>query len=666
LIRSKPKISITFIAILRPLLPVLYQFVFLFLLQFLNRLIWFAGNAYWLQPLGLKAYLHAFLVGCYFDLPVMAYVFAPLWLWWAIAPSSVNQKNIVFRILATALAICTLLFNAIDAGYSKVTSKRSGKELLDVLLDPANEISNYLLDYWWGLLLILFSSMLVWRFFPMPLPIQANRQRGRFRWPLGLKSSVALVLRLGIAGFCILVIGRGGSRLRPLQASDASEYVLPEISPLVVSTPFSLISSFQTQGLKSVEWCSKQQLDSMVLGNSIPCSKWTALPSGTAPKNLVVIVVESLARDYTGFLNGAPYTPFLDQLAKNPDAVTLPYCFANGTKSIEMAPSIFAGMPSLMEDFFITSSYSTNRFTNAFGLFGRWGYSTSFFHGSNNGTMGFQSFFKNGGLQQYFGINEYPNTQRDFDGHWGIFDEPYLQHFCKEVSAMKTPFFTSVFTLSSHHPYSLPPNLQIKLPGSEKTVQKTIAYADYSLQQFFKSASQQPWFNNTLFVITGDHTSHGTLEYFYSPSGHYEVPVLYYFPGNGESLKSKLDINVSNKTCSQLDLIPTAVSILQDKPAIRLGMGRSILDTSYNGFSYHMDKGLFYILQYPYVLVMNTQGECLEFYSQIRNSNRKTNLIGSKDVTLLRQKGKMHVAIKAAVQSYRNALINNRWDTEFN
>jgi len=128
-----------------------------------------------------------------------------------------------------------------------------------------------------------------------------------------------------------------------------------------------------------------------------------------------------------------------------------------------------------------------------------------------------------------------------------------------------------------------------------------------------------------LFVITGDHTSHGTLEYFYSPSGHYEVPVLYYFPGNGESLKSKLDINVSNKTCSQLDLIPTAVSILQDKPAIRLGMGRSILDTSYNGFSYHMDKGLFYILQYPYVLVMNTQGECLEFYSQIRNSNRKTN-----------------------------------------
>jgi len=669
----------------------LYQLLFVILMQQLGRLIWFFGNAYWLQPLGIWEYSKVFFIGFYFDLPLVAYCFAPLWIWWVLFPYSIHKRNYFVRSIAVLLLFLTLLLNAIDAGYSNVTSKRSGKELLDVLLDPANNLSTYILDYWWGVLLMLGLALFLWRYFPMPpkQEIYPIRRKSLLLLPVSFKGRnfVNLGLRFILIMGMLLFAGRGGTRLRPLRASDASEFVLPEISPLLVSTPFSIISSFQSNKLKLVNWVNNPQ--GKVLANSLPISliidqlkvhkaikdslSFTTSPDNylannkTYPSpNIVLIVVESLARDYTGFLNGAPYTPFLDKLAKNPDAVVFPYCFANGTKSIEMAPSIFAGMPNLMEDFFITSSYSTNRFTNAFGYLRKLNYTTQFFHGSNNGTMGFRSFFKSGGLQEYYGINEYPHADIDFDGHWGIFDEPYLQYVCKRLSENKQPFFSSVFTLSSHHPYAIPKALEKQFPGANLTVQKTIAYADYSLEKFFESARKQPWFTNTIFIITGDHTSHGTLGYFYSPSGHYEVPLLVFAPGRGSTLQPTMNPVILQKTCSQLDILPTCLSYVWNTSTVRLGMGRSLLDSSYAGYSYHYDKGLFYIIQYPFVLVLNDRGECVDFYRQLRNSNKQESLLTSQNAEFLNKKMELFQQLKATIQLYRTALTSNRWDELFN
>ena len=686
----------------------LFQLLFIILTQQIGRLIWFVGNVYWLQPLGVWEYFQVFLIGFYFDAPVVAYLFLPVWVWWSFAPSTITIKNYLFRGISTGLIFSTVLLNAIDAGYSNVTSKRSGKELLDVLADPANKVSNYILDYWWGVILIFLFGWLIWRFFPVPkvevtskktaqpsktnsIEIDSSDDKSRNQqlpskslwYPLS-----STLLRFLLIVLVILFFGRGGTRLRPLRASDAAEFVVPEISPLLVSTPFSMISSFQSAGLTAVQWLNQGSESFHLHGNSLSLgdyikNNYSDNHSGYKPNlstidssiltqnktrksNVVLIVVESLARDYTGFLNGAPYTPFLDKLAKNPDAVVFPFCFANGTKSIEMAPSIFAGMPNLMEDFFITSSYSTNRITNVFGLMKSMNYTTQFFHGSNNGTMGFRSFFKSGGLQEYFGIDEYPSKEVDFDGHWGIFDEPYLQYFSKKLSQNQQPFFSSVFTLSSHHPYAIPESLKSKFPGSNLTVQKTIAYADYSLEKFFQSASKESWFENTIFIITGDHTSHGTLGYFYSPSGHYEVPFLIFAPGKGDALRSSFTTEITQKTCSQLDVFPTSLSFAFDMPNLSIGMGRSLLDSSYKGYSYHYDKGLYYIIQYPYVLIMNEQGENIEFYKQLRNSNKKENLENSPLPEVQLKKTELLFHLKAAVQGYRRGLTSNQWDRLFN
>jgi hypothetical protein len=644
------------------------QMLFAFGILSISRLVWFVANVFWLPPIGIDEYVYAHLVGIYFDIPVVALIYLPVWMWVVFGDLWRERFPKINRILFLISTMIVLIFNGIDTGYSQVTAKRSGFELFDTLGDDANRFAPYLTDNWYIILGLAAMGYLIYRWVPVrgqypDINFKARPLRGLF--------ATAAFGGLWLLSF------RGGFQLRPLRAIDASNFVQPEIAPLVTSTPLQIISTWQRNGLPDFEFEIQFPANSTITSDpkNSRAHKWLfdnsttlapfpmsrTLGGGWVQPNIVFIVVESLARDYTGFGNGKPFTPFLNKIAADPQTIQFPYCFANGTKSIEMVPSIFCGMPSLMSEFYVTSAYANNKVNNSYQL--AKGYKTAFFHGSNNGTMGFQSFLKQTGLQQYHGIDQYPSDlyNRDFDGNWGIFDEPYLQHFSNCLDTLNNPnkpFFASVFTLSSHHPYTVPAPYLNKLPGSPGTVQHTIAYADIALKKFFQTASTKPWFNNTVFVITGDHTSHSDKEYFYSQSGHYEVPFLIYSPGLNfnecliqkgnhkikeyaksvvpgwhtitqspwaqKSVDSILQI-AKNKTLSQCDILPTLWDLLgANNP--RLGFGRSAFDPNYEGYSTHIDKDLYYIIQYPFVLALNQQGEVVDYHKQLRNNNNAQKL----------------------------------------
>jgi hypothetical protein len=612
-------------------------------------------------------------VGIYFDIPVVALIYLPVWIWVVYGDSWRQQFPIVNRILFVISSMVVLIFNGIDTGYSQVTAKRSGFELFDTLGDDANRFAPYLTDNWYIILGLAAMGYLIFRWVPFrgQYPDLSFRKR-----PLR-----GLVATAAFGGLWLLSF-RGGFQLRPLRAIDASNFVQPEIAPLVTSTPLQIISTWQRNGLPDFEFKIQFPTNSTITSDpkNSRAHQWlfdnsTTLPpfpmsrtlgGGWVQPNIVFIVVESLARDYTGFGNGKPFTPFLDKIAADPQTIQFPYCFANGTKSIEMVPSIFCGMPSLMSEFYVTSAYANNKVNNAYQL--AKGYKTAFFHGSNNGTMGFQSFLKQTGLQQYHGIDQYPSDlyNRDFDGNWGIFDEPYLQHFSNCLDTLNNPnipFFASVFTLSSHHPYTIPAPYLNKLPGSPGTVQHTIAYADIALQKFLQTASTKPWFKNTVFVITGDHTSHSDKEYFYSQSGHYEVPFLIYAPGIdikhiNEKLSGREAIinDATQKTLSQCDIIPTLWNLLgANNP--RLGFGRSAFDPSYKGYSTHIDKDLYYIIQYPFVLALNQQGQVVDYHKQLRNNNKAQKLpLEGPQFEWLR------ATLQCQMSEYSQRIKQNRWE----
>ena len=673
------------------------QMLFAFGILSISRLVWFVANVFWLPPIGIDEYVYAHLVGIYFDIPVVIGLFLPVWIWVIFGHSWRDRFPAINRILFVISSMTVLIFNGIDTGYSQVTAKRSGYELFDILGDDANRFAPYLTDNWYIILGLAAMGYFIYRW----VPIRGQYPDINFR----MRPLRGLIATLTFAAICLLGF-RGGFQLRPLRAIDASNFVQPEIAPLVTSTPLQIISTWKRNGLPNFEFDIQFPVNSAITSepkisasqhwlfdNSTALSPFPmsrTLGGGWVQPNIVVIVVESLARDYTGFGNGKPFTPFLDKIAADPQTIPFPYCFANGTKSIEMVPSIFCGMPSLMSEFYVTSAYASNKVNNAYKL--AKGYKTAFFHGSNNGTMGFQSFLKQTGLQQYHGIDQYPPDlyKRDFDGNWGIFDEPYLQHFIRCMDTMndgKQPIFASVFTLSSHHPYTIPKPYLNKLPGTPETVQHTIAYADIALQKFFQTAATKPWFNNTVFVITGDHTSHSDKEYFYSQSGHYEVPFLIYAPGidikyiyekpnqSEEFRNQQLRIqqpqtftnpprnewaNIINtatqKTLSQCDIIPTLWNLLgANNP--RLGFGRSAFDPNYKGYSTHIDKDLYYIIQYPFVLALDQQGKVVDYHKQLRNNNKaqKLTLVGPQFEWL-------RATLQCQMKEYSSRIKKNRWE----
>ena len=673
------------------------QMLFAFGILSISRLVWFVANVFWLPPIGIDEYVYAHLVGIYFDIPVVIGLFLPVWIWVIGGHSWRDRFPAINRVLFVISSMTVLIFNGIDTGYSQVTAKRSGYELFDILGDDANRFAPYIIDNWYIILGLAAMGYFIYRW----VPIRGQYPDINFR----MRPLRGLIATLTFAAICLLGF-RGGFQLRPLRAIDASNFVQPEIAPLVTSTPLQIISTWKRNGLPNFEFDIQFPANSAITSepktsasqhwlfdNSTALSPFPmsrTLGGGWVQPNIVVIVVESLARDYTGFGNGTQFTPYLDRLAADPNTLYFPYCYANGTKSIEMVPSIFCGMPSLMSEFYVTSAYANNKVNNAYKL--AKGYKTAFFHGSNNGTMGFQSFLKQTGLQQYHGIDQYPSDlyQRDFDGNWGIFDEPYLQHFIRCMDTMndgKQPVFASVFTLSSHHPYTIPKPYLNKLPGTPETVQHTIAYADIALQKFFQTAATKPWFNNTVFVITGDHTSHSDKEYFYSQSGHYEVPFLIYAPGidikhinekpnqseefRNQQLRIKQPQTFTNpprnewadiintatqKTLSQCDIIPTLWNLLgANNP--RLGFGRSAFDPNYKGYSTHIDKDLYYIIQYPFVLALDQEGKVVDYHKQLRNNNKaqKLPLVGPQFEWL-------RATLQCQMKEYSSRIKQNRWE----
>ena len=79
-------------------------------------------------------------------------------------------------------------------------------------------------------------------------------------------------------------------------------------------------------------------------------------------------------------------------------------------------------------------------------------------------------------------------------------------------------------------------------------------YTDYALGRFFEEASRQPWFDNTVFVITADHcaSSAGKTEI---PLEKYHIPALIFAPG-------LITPQQVDKVISQIDLMPTLFSLL--------------------------------------------------------------------------------------------------------
>lgn len=630
---------------LAPYCAVAIRFAFLLIIYALLRLGFYWTNASLFPNVTATKLLLMFAGGIRFDLVALLYLNI-LYIVMQTIPGAFTYNSTYQRIAKWIFIVVNSLgiaLNLIDFAYYPFTLKRTTGTVLDQFSNESNLLKlafDFCLDYWY---LIVILGLLIY-ILARTYPIIQLKKPERYSW----KSFAVQIPFFLLTAFLFIGGVRGGwaHSTRPITLSNAGDYVeTPEEMNIVLNTPFSILKTLKAVNLKPVDYFPEQEL--VKLYNPIH------LPQSDKPfdkKNVVVLILESFAKEHFGELNKdiqegkyTGYTPFLDSLIRN--GYTFTDTYANGRKSIDALPSVITGIPSIGEPF-VLSVYSGNETTSLAKLLGQKGYETAFFHGAPNGSMGFSAYMKLAGIQHYFGKDEY-NNDRDFDGIWGIWDEPFLQFVANKINTFKQPFFASFFSLSSHHPFKVPEKYQDRFPKGPLPVQEPIGYTDHALREFFATASKMPWYNNTLFVICADHATVSHLPEYQTTAGGFQIPIIFYAPGTG--LVGKAD-----KLVQQIDIMPTILNYLHyDEPYFAFGSdafmpGRDNFVLNNNAGSYN-----FYYKDY----MMSYDGlKSTSLYDLKQDRFMKKDLLKEHPAIL----DTMETKMKAFIQQYNNRMIENK------
>ncbi|WP_347158617.1 LTA synthase family protein [Pontibacter chitinilyticus] len=596
----------------------------------LLRLLFYGFNYSTFADAGAGPTLQAFLHGLRFDLSALTIINAPFILL-SVLPLG-NTLHPGYQRLLKVLYLFTnapfIALNLMDVEYFKFIGKRSSNEIFTITNDIADQFGQLIGHYWYLVLALVVLLVLLALLYPTA-PALAPKQ------PRVLWRSLRLLL---IGGMAVVAI-RGGMQLKPLRVSHAFVIQPAELGHLTLNSPFTFIKSIGQPKLEPKHYFASDTAALAALPFDLNKYK---TPVGPPRKdNVVIIILESFAAEYIGALNnGKGYTPFLDSLATQ--GLLFQNAFANGRKSIEAVPSVLAGIPSLMQQPYITSAYQSNTLYGLGTILQKAGYQTAFFHGGANGTMGFNNFAKLAGMQAYYGLDEYPSDLRenDYDGQWGIFDEPYLQYVAHQLSGFKQPFLATLFTLSSHQPYTIPDNFKGKFPKGEIEIEESIGYADYALRRFFQTASKQPWYPHTLFILTADHTQMSTAPAYQNELGHYRVPLLLFHPGQ------QFENIDRSRVVQQADIPPTVLDYLRLPTDKVLPFGQSVLDTAGTGRALFYNGNSYFMVEQQGVTELTAMDE-LHFYT-------------FPELAPAPAAARQGERLKAYVQYFRNGLIKNK------
>ncbi len=554
-------------------------------------------------------------------------------------------------------SIC-IVINLADAVYFQYTGRRTTVTVFSEFGNEHNLGSIFgieILRHWY---LVLVGAVLIyglWKLYFLP----SGRATRLVRRPflvgnLAIYYAVHILCLVIFVPLCVFGM-RGGATtaVRPITISNANQYVdRPLEAALVLNTPFSLIRTIDKPIFTVPDYYPADELDRIYSPVHAPSDS-----AIVRRKNVVVLIVESFGREYIGgfnkWLDGGHYkgyTPFVDSLMQH--STTFLYSYCNGRKSIDGMPSILSGIPMFVEPFFLTPA-SMNNVSGIAGELRKKNYFTAFFHGAENGSMGFQAFARATGFERYYGRTEYNEDKRfngdeDFDGTWAIWDEPFLQFYAEKMSEFKQPFMTALFTASSHHPYVIPDRYKQKYPEEGIVIHKCIRYTDNALRRFFDTAKTKPWYKNTLFVITSDHTNQSDHDYYQTDLGGFCSPIIFFDP-SGE-----LKPGMRNAIAQQIDIMPTVLGYLgYDRPFVAFGC--NLFNTpDEKTWAVNYLNGIYQYIKGDYLLQFDGQ-KTKALYRFRTDLLLKDNLAAR----LPEVRQSMEREVKAIIQSYMTRMTTN-------
>ena len=561
-------------------------------------------------------------------------------------PFHFKEKRWYYRltkIILVVMASAGVLANLVDTVYFPYTGCRSTLQVLDEFSGEGGTqmtsiILRSLADNWYLVLAFIAIVVLLCLLIKIPAILQYR------------KVYVYYIVRtccLLLSAVCILAGIRGGlaHNIRPITMSNAYQYVkTPAQAASILNTPFCVIRTMGNEDMKIPAYYDEKELESIYTPVIFPDSTATF-----RPMNVVVLILESFGSEYMEAMNPGTdgihdCAPFMDTLINH--SLTFGTSLANGRKSIDAMPSVLSGIPMLKDHLFLTPTIMAKEITGLAKELGTKGYYSAFFHGADNGSMGFQSFSRVIGYNDYYGMEDFLKKPEYggssvFDGYWAIWDEEFLQYMCDMIGTFREPFLASAFTASSHHPYNVPDRYKDIYPTEGNLpIYRGIRYSDHALELFFEKASKQPWFNNTLFVLTADHTNLSEHPDYQSDYGNFRVPIVFYCPS--DSL-----VGTRRAIAQQSDIFPSVLGYLgYDKPVISFGQNLFNTPDSLT-WAATFQNGLYSYYQGDYLLQFDGEKET-GLFTYKSDPTLKNNLKGCQSQT----EQEMTKKLKALIQQY--------------
>jgi len=627
-----------------------------YLVWMLSRVAFFAENwstfaPYMSWPL-FKSMLRGALV---FDTSALLYINS-LYLVLMLLPLHLKERpgfHAGLKWLYVVTNAVGVAMNLMDSVYFQYTGRRSTVSVFTEFANEGNIASILMTEFahhWYLVLAFVLLVFLLWRCYTKP-----RLEVYRFGHHYYISQLVALLVMIPLA-----IVGIRGSvtaGTRPITISNANEFVnRPVEASVVLNTPFSMIRSIGKKVFVTPDYMPGDQMEATYSPlHSSPVTDELSHPG----KNVVILIVESMGKEYIGSFNrdldgGAyqGYMPFIDSLLTQ--SLTFEYSYANGRISMDAMPSILSGLPMMVEPFFLTPA-SLNDVEGLPKMLAREGYSSAFFHGAHNISMGFSAYAHSIGYERYYGLDEYCQSPKyggmdDFDGKWAIWDEPFLQFTLDNIGGMRQPFLATAFTASSHHPYNLPEQYldSLKDEGGQP-IHKCVRYTDLSLCRFFERASHEPWYRNTIFVLVADHTNQTSHDVYKTDLGLYSIPIIFFAPDGSITPELRNDV-----IAQQTDITPTLLHLLgYSKPY--LAFGDDLLSVSpEQSWAFSYNAGIYQLLQGDLMLQFDGT-KTTAVYRFKTDKLLRENLVGR-----LPEQQPMEQRLKAIIQQYMSRMNENR------
>jgi phosphoglycerol transferase MdoB-like AlkP superfamily enzyme len=450
--------------------------------------------------------------------------------------------------------------------------------------------------------LCYISFRILNRLFPM-MSINGKRP--------GIFEAIKLLLVFSIAGTLLVLGCRGG--LQPIPINEGEVYFSNNqcVNDATVNPLWSIVHSYiETQHMLSGSALKAmpeneateivQQLFSVKKDTTIHLFK-------VARPNVCFVILESWSADLVASLGGYKgLTPNFEKLVDHG------YLFTRikpaGHVSDQGIPAILSGYPALPIGSAINQPGKQVNLPNMNNQFAQSGYYSSFFFGGQLIYGNIKTYIYRNGFNQ---VTEQANLPSSLPvGRLGIHDSIMLSIWRDSINTYRQPFFSCLFTLSTHSPFDEPNPHVVDWGGMEQAYLNSVVYSDRQLGKFFEDVKKEKWYDNTVFILVADH-SHGTpKEHPYESSEFYHIPLLIY----GGALKEEFRGVKNDRLGSQTDIASTLLH--------QLGYGSSTYIWSKDLMNPYTKQFAFYTFDVGFGFV-DTSGVVIRndrFPTQNRNS----------------------------------------------